>query len=679
MNSNDTLTHAPIAQRPMNRNERRAFNALPASNPLKRAKTLTEAAHARVVTRMVESFDNKLSVAHNEALYRTVGLFSMMALKQKSGRNVLDMPCGAGKTQSVIAWLAAVHHLDFDIAATVAAEHVEALCKVVRELREQGVPAEKIGLLHSKDYDEARAAEFMRTGDYSVLGDKFASEPKTDTPDQRQFLLVSHQRIRGATDDAGREIIVTSYKGRARDLLIWDEVLLTTAPTVAAMNDVKSGLGALRPYVEGAKAGDTLSLALKYLESCEVLIAADWELQKAGSAASSLTLPVLGDTEVEAYKRAIRSKLGEGSLSRDALDMLLTAAGQELRLAIMGDLKSALISYRVTIPAAFRNIAILDASNAVNRLVALDPTVKRDEWFQSQADGGVHLKTYDDVVINFAEAPSGRQAMEDAFSKPVHERNSIPASVIRVIADIPADESVIVFTHKARGKKTSIPDILRRELKKAGVDPDATLNGKPRVTVLTWGRHTALNEFAHASNIVFAGIMHKPDEMLLASAVGQTGHLLTPLDGHRFDVADIKRGDIAGSLYQALSRGSCRFTTNGKARPMKVWLTHWDSLIKGELQRLMPGLTWAAWQVGAVRVPSKAAEIALRITDHLRDHQGDKVSNRAIKSALGLGDISTSTFKRAIGDVAAPGWTRLASSFAREGTAAAMGFDVGNP
>jgi hypothetical protein len=659
----------------LNREARRRFQALSRDNPIKRAMALTNEAHRIATERMVGVFNNELSEAHNEALYRTAGLFSLIALKQKTGRMVADMPTGGGKTLSVVSWLTAVYNLNSPISVTIAASQVEALAKMIRDLEAQGVSRTMIGLIHAKDYCPIKAEAFRKTGNYAVLGDKFASEPVSTDNDRRPFLFVSHQRVRAAANDSKREGVFMDYKGRKRDLLIWDEVLLTTAPMAATMADVRSGIGALRPYASEAGPEDKLTLAMQYLTSCEEWIDGEWQGQCNGQSPSGLALPALSEAEVEAFSCTLRSKLGEDARAWPALKMLLTASGQELRLARMGNSKSALISYRVTIPPSLKDVVVLDAGHVVSRLVALDPTINRDLWFQEQADQAIPLKTYGEVVVHFARDKSGRASMEEEFGKRTFQPHSLPAQVIKTIADIPKDEAVIIFTFKhKRRNKTDIPNTIRHELRKVGVDPDATLpDGKPRLTILTWGQHTSLNEYAHAQNVVFAGVLHLEDEMLLAWAVGQTGELLTPLDG-RFNVGDIKRGEIAGTLYQAMSRGSCRFTHDGKARPMKVWLIHHDERIKDELLKVMPGLTWAAWDIGNNRDATKAEAVALRITAHLRGHLSDRVSNRSIKSSLNLGDTPASTFKRAIAAVEAPGWERQGASFVRTGTAEAYGF-----
>ena len=120
----------------------------------------------------------------------------------------------------------------------------------------------------------------------------------------------------------------------------------------------------------------------------------------------------------------------------------------------------------------------------------------------------------------------------------------------------------------------------------------------------------------------------------MAQAIGQTGDLCKSIDDMP-PLAEIKRGDVCGAVYQALSRGSCRYSVEGKAMPMNVWMTNWDDKIKMELERVMPKLTWKDWDMGNARDTTKAETIALQISAHLRGHLGDRV---AWRSSLVLSD-----------------------------------------
>lgn len=109
---------------------------------------------------------------------------------------------GTGKTQSVVAWIAATWKLGLKLSVSVSAAHIEALCDIKRSLVAAGVPERAIGLRHAYGAN--------------------ASEPDTGELDRR-IMLVSHSRMRGG----GNTYLFSHHDGKPRDLLIWDETLMT--------------------------------------------------------------------------------------------------------------------------------------------------------------------------------------------------------------------------------------------------------------------------------------------------------------------------------------------------------------------------------------------------------------------------------------------------------------------
>jgi hypothetical protein len=55
------------------------------------------------------------------------------------------------------------------IGVAVGQYKVEALCSLKRDLIEAGVPEDRIGLLHSYEYDEAKAKAFLEEGKTDIL------------------------------------------------------------------------------------------------------------------------------------------------------------------------------------------------------------------------------------------------------------------------------------------------------------------------------------------------------------------------------------------------------------------------------------------------------------------------------------------------------------------------------
>jgi hypothetical protein len=110
------------------------------------------------------------------------------------------------------------------------------------------------------------------------------------------------------------------------------------------------------------------------------------------------------------------------------------------------------------------------------------------------------------------------------------------------------------------------------------------------------------------------------------------------------------RGEVIHSLYQALSRGSCRQITNGKANRMDAYLIHRDESVREGLQRVMPGLKWQQWAPQAAAAQGKAAEVAAVVRAYLDglSVEREKVSIRELKSRTGMSDAPNGTWQRGL-------------------------------
>jgi hypothetical protein len=144
-----------------------------------------------IVTANLSRFGNQLGEEHRTALMELVGGFTFLAFGLKKGRYAYSLPTGMGKTQSIVAWCAALHELGYsDVSVAVAAGKVEALCQLKRDLIVNGVPPEAIGLIHSYEYQAGLTGE---------LPNGYASEPPTRDNDDRQLcwlpILVSTRAI----------------------------------------------------------------------------------------------------------------------------------------------------------------------------------------------------------------------------------------------------------------------------------------------------------------------------------------------------------------------------------------------------------------------------------------------------------------------------------------------------
>jgi hypothetical protein len=124
---------------------------------------------------------------------------------------------------------------------------------------------------------------------------------------------------------------------------------------------------------------------------------------------------------------------------------------------------------------------------------------------------------------------------------------------------------------------------------------------------------------------VFAGVLHRSDDELIGAAIGQTDNILADLGGMTLE--DIKRGEIANIPCQAISPNSCRFTDNGKARPMNRDSP--DDSRSGVTMRASPPLRQARREeqraTGASGIPTVVERADLTIFLSIRTHSSHRV------------------------------------------------------
>jgi hypothetical protein len=642
----------------LNRHQRRALEAAERSpaklasilRPVADARDLTNNALARLVANL-EGFGTVLSTGHREALLRILGMFSLLASGKSAGRYAFDLDTGCGKTQAVVAWCAALVESGLPWSVAVACSKVEALCTLKRDLIRNGVPAEKIGLRHS--YGDA------------------ASEACDADAEERPILLLTHNRVRGSVD-LERSL---RYRGKRRDLTIWDESLLVSDHRALAKQDVDFQLGGLTSLVEKlpethpAKAERLKVVA--YLQACSAALDADLRRQADPSEApSTLHLPTLEEADAVAYEQALERFGPRRDVS--LLVELLRISQMPVRVVPVAQGEGALITYTVAVPPSLNRVAVLDASFGIRELEQLDPTIRKDQQFNGR------VKNYSRVTIHTMKHAAGRGAMTNSFREERAERRLVSREVVELVKTLPESEGVLVFTFKARSwgpQGVDFAGILKADLRAAGVDIEAKVEvgGErlPRFVWLTWGNETSLSEHAYCPNVIFAGVLHRSDADLAGAMVGQRQDLLSAVTAA--DIAKVKRSEVAHGLYQAMSRGSCRIVENGEARPMRAWFMSRDKQLRGVLSEAMPGVTWAPWAPKVISISEgKVESLAGRIAGHLTGLKGTStMSTRRFKELVLTGgeSVPAMTWKRALHRALedSPEWSLVGRSVVRLG------------
>ena len=178
--------------------------------------------------KILESHGNQVSPAQNKELHiitRTAAGMIAGEERKELIRKASPLPCGAGKTTAVRGLIKATHELNRRYRIIVCAEKVEALCELKRDLTgEDGVPREKISLIHSYAHDPDFDLESPKDNAASEAADDWGGE-------HAQFVLLTHSKLRHSSDKL-------KY-----DLLIYDETLLLGEASTIALADLAGEIG----------------------------------------------------------------------------------------------------------------------------------------------------------------------------------------------------------------------------------------------------------------------------------------------------------------------------------------------------------------------------------------------------------------------------------------------------
>lgn len=597
---------------------------------------LTNRAFSHLVT-MLEGFGNTLNSLHKAALHSLLESMTQMAEGRLQGRYAFGLPTGMGKTSAIIAWCSSLHSLRMEemYSVAVSASKVEALCQLKRDLIVAGIPETSIGLLHSYRHRPSQTLETM-------LPEGYASEPSTEGAD-RPIMLVTHNRVRGGSLQQFNQ-----YRGKTRSLLLYDESLIVSDSWFLPVRSLKASIGWATEFYSEDQPYQPL---LSWLQECRRVI-----LETLEQGGAIITLPTLTPSAITLYKTLLDSKS-----ALDAVKQLLDLANLPLRIVQTG--QGGVVRYQIAVPAEIKNVLVLDASQPIRKLVHLDSSIRDAETnLPSVKKLGVPLssmKRFDRVTIYQLFSGGGRSTLEKDFKQKWYADRKISNEIVSVVKTIPPTDSILLFTYKTLTQGgVNLRRILLNDLAAAGIDVDAKINGKARLSVLTWGLETSLNHYSHCSHVILAGVLQRDPVDLAGCFVGQKDNL--GIEIGRGIVEELCLSEVCHLVYQALSRGSCRVVENGHARTMTAYVIHRDEKIKTLLGEVMPGAVWKTWKAQHIKVkPGTIQTIASDIQHYLCGLSKDVriVSTRKIKECLGFAKVPSRTFTWAIRQVVEGGRT----------------------
>lgn len=616
---------------------------------------------------LLECSGTERTVAQMTVLAETIRLMFQISsgrLPAKHERVVVPMPTGYGKTTTAIAFMVALHRYGIDdISVAVSSNRIEDLAKIKRDLVRYGGPdiLPKIGLLHSNQYDPEAARKYLE-GE-APLPKGYSSEPAIDTePTTKQFMLLTHSRLRNSTDDAALARW-NNFGEKPRSIVIYDESLLPADVMSFNLKTFSPQLRAHGGSLEYVPDGQDVSIQLERDRWLRLVS----EVFKDAAAKAREEVPVvckipnLSEEKLAAFKAA---PYLEG-VNPWTLDACLDFAGAHVR--ILKGQGEYLASYEVRVHPTLKRVVILDASYPIRALAHHTSTISIHKlggrysdtlWDYMGDDAKISMKDHREVIVAMMDGRWGRSGIEDDLGKGVTGKKSkskLVDDVVQVIQRaVGPEQGVLVFTYKQGSGKNEIDQgvFLREALVKAGIDIDATLpNGKKRINITTWGNETGTNEYAHCEHVILAGVLQLPEHALVGGYLAAQDNLKAEVNGSK--LFSIQASEGAHLIYQALSRGASRRTraeqtkVNGPMFPAAGKMTAWivvpanmRKMIQGHLMTVMPEVRFADWtgSYGGGKKPEGAVSGAVKAVKAVLAEQAaegvEKVSSRKLKGLM---------------------------------------------
>ena len=601
---------------------------------------LTVPAHERLME-LLRYYGNNPIDEQDVALRGLLKAFTDMARFQRNRSYAFPLPTGAGKTLAIICWAAQIYKSGITgISVAICASKVEELCHIKRQIIAEGVPDDFIGLLHSYQYNEDRAREYLENCER--LPEGYASLPCTENHQQKQVLLATHNRVRG---DAGPDQY-SIYKDRQRDLFIWDESLFISEPYVFSKTQLEQAIGWFEP-LEKEKYG--VGFYSELLRECISIVDQEIDNQLIDRMPSKVRFP---DLDEEAIAE-IKSNIGNRR-ETDTLRRFLDIAQNEFRVIINNSEGHALVTYEVKVPEELDKVIVLDASYNIRHLSQAN-AIHIGREYREEYKPHAFKVSYENVMIHQLPHGGGRATVESIQSKKNRKDRLISREIAEVVKSIPEDQGIIIFTFKQRTPDgLNHVEVLERDLQGLGIDTTATINvngeQKPRFVWLTWGQETAVSHFSYCQNVIFAGVLHRAYSDLAGTVIGEKDDLTLELD--REDLWDLRESEVGHCLYQAISRSACRIIINGVAKKTDIWLIHGRD-IKKTLGPVLPNAKLKRWQSKYLLIENrectKENQIAHEIAGFLSSYEeGDRISVQKLKKRLGMTGVPKRTFSRAL-------------------------------
>ncbi|WP_245461538.1 DEAD/DEAH box helicase family protein [Mesorhizobium sp. M6A.T.Ce.TU.002.03.1.1] len=421
-----------------------------------------------------------------------------------------------------------------------------------------------------------------------------------------RVLFTTQQRLeevsKGGTSFAEMEQFF--YKGKPRQVRVWDEAILPSKALVVNRGSLMSLVkGFERLYPKLADAIEDFARSLKDHEG-ETITVIDIDAYDGPKDGFSL-----GDFRSH-HRSSEDQNIAEG---------LYGLSGRSARVKKDNESGYWTVEYADILPGDLKPMLILDASGGLRADYDLWQEYRKD-LTRLPAAG----KSYEGFTIHHLDRSAGTRA----------PKKGLADDVAKMLSEIPVDEEVLIVTHKPKEGRDLPKEILRQ------VPKDR--HGKLRF--IHYGIHKATNDFKHIKYQIHVGLFIYPDAQYEANGRGaMAADVNRSLTKEEF--SRIRMGEISDHIFQAAGRGAIRQCVDGKCPPgchlYMIFSSHKVTGFPPERLRevIFKGAEVVDFDTGKTKgLPQKVQQAVEFIVGVLVTQ--DQVSTTEVREVLGMSHVS---------------------------------------
>ena len=435
-------------------------------------------------------------------------------------------------------------------------------------------------------------------------GDEDINAKTSTPPHEARILLTTQQKLEAVCGGHSDFKAATGfhYLDQPRQVRIWDESLLPGHEILLSEDDLAGLWGHFRQ--SAPKLCESLQELQKHLRQATTGELIDVPaLEEMGGAAA------LAEMNRLLYANAV------SSLDRGRLERLQQAAGETLPVHQTSYGEAKLLDYRDSIPEDLAPMVVFDASGRCRQTYAL---------MEQHRDNLVRLAPASKDYSNLHIGLWSRGSRKTAHANDTEE--VLVRGIAQKIMERP-DEDWLILHHKE-----GLASFHSRVEAHLGDGMTGALR------VLSWGRHHGTNAFAHVPNVIFASLLHLPQEVYETRVRLCAGR--DPTEAVTVaECREMAQGELLHNVLQALCRASVRgLQTDGTCPPCRAFIiAPKQTGLAKSLRALFPNCQLERWcPSGTTKLTTSIQKALAQVDQWDAEGFGDEVSYPELAEAIGM-------------------------------------------